>query len=128
MGGKINVAIVGLGRVGSTFLRQLFEHQGGGFSIVAVKELNPDAPGVAFAKKNNIPLYEDDDEIIAMGDKLDIIFNLTGTQKARRELRMSMVRCGNNHTVIVAEIVAFMMWHLIAEGKELPDAHAFKGY
>ncbi|MDT8318388.1 MAG: serine kinase [bacterium] len=128
MSKKINVAIVGLGRIGSTFLEKLLEYKGRGISIVAVAEINAASPGLELARKHGLTIFQDDTEMIDMGDKIDIIFELTGSHKARRDLRMAMVQSSNSHTVIAPEIVAFLIWDLIAKGKELPEAHLLKGY
>ena len=128
MSKRINVAIVGLGRVGSKFLEKLLEHKGHGVSIVAVSELDAASPGVDLARKHGLTIYHDASKIIAMGDSVDVIFELTGDHSAKRDLRMAMVQSSNAHTVIAPEIVAFLIWDLIAAGKELPDAHDLKGY
>ena len=125
---KINVAIIGLGRVGSTFLKKLLLHQSKVISIAAVAEKDLDARGIVMAKKYAIPLYEDIHDIVKMGDGIDVIFDLTGDKLVRQSLRISMVRSRNTHTVIAPEIMAFLLWDLMSKGGKLPDAHAFKGY
>lgn len=127
-GENINIAIVGLGRVGSIFLGKLLEHQSNSLSIVAAIELNTDAPGLAIAHKYGVPVYKDSQKLMDMMDELDIIFDLTGDQGSKRELRMSMIKSSNKQTFIAPEIVAFFIWDLIAAGKELPQLHAITGY
>jgi len=128
MSKKINIAIVGLGRIGSTFLEKLLEHKGHGVSIAAVAEIDASSPGVELARKHGLAIFQDNAKIIEMGDKIDVIFELTGSHEAKRDLRMAMVQSSNSHTVIAPEIMAFLIWDLIAEGQELPDAHVLKGY
>lgn len=127
MGKIINVAIVGLGRVGSTFLKKLVECERKGISIVAVAEKDDNSEGLRLARENGINILGDE-QIIALGNKVDIIFDLTGNNEARRSLRMAMVKSSNAHTVIASEIVAFFTWNLIGEEGGLPDAHEVKGY
>lgn len=127
MSKKINVAIVGLGRVGSTFLQKLVEHESKGISIAAVSEKDQNTAGLQIAKDKGIKIY-DDEKIVDMGEELDIIFDLTGSSEARKRLREAMVRTGNTHTVIAPEIMAFLIWDLISEGGELPGTRGSAGY
>lgn len=124
----INIALAGLGRVGSTFLEKLLEFHGKGISVAATAEPSPDAPGVEIARSKNVPVFIDSNSLVEMGSKIDIIFDLTGNAASKRELRMSMVKSNNGHTVILPEIVAFFVWSLISEGKELPNLRDLKGY
>jgi len=128
MNKTINVALAGVGRVGSTFLEKLLEYHGKGISVVAVAEQSPDAPGVKIARSKDIPVYIDSNDLVEMGDKIDIIFDLTGDYSSKRDLRMAMVKSNNGHTVILPEIVTFFIWDLIAEGKELPNPRKLMGY
>lgn len=124
---KINVAIVGLGRVGSTFLKKLVEFEGKSASIVAVAEKDENALGLKFAVERGIKVCNDQ-QIVDMGDEVDIIFELTGNNEARRSLRMAMVTSDNAHTVIVPEVVAFFVWNLMTDEDRLPEAHIIEGY
>ena len=127
MNSNMNVAIIGLGRVGNTFLEKLINYEGNGVSIVAVSEKDADAPGMKVAKERGIKVC-DDQQILDMGENIDIIFELTGNSEARRNLRMSMVTSKNGHTVIAPETVALFVWNLISKEGVLPDAHTIKGY
>lgn len=125
---SIKVAIVGLGRVGSTFLQKLLEFNDRGVSIVAAAEKDPGAPGVQIARDNGINVYNDADKIVDMGADVDVIFELTGSADARKGLREAMVRTGNTSTVIAPEIMAFLIWNVISEEGALPDVRSTKGY
>ncbi len=54
-----------------------------------------------------------------MGDKIDIIFDLTGIPDVRRELREKLVAAKNGNTVIASETIARFIWSLISDD-ELP--------
>ncbi|MCK5236716.1 MAG: hypothetical protein KAR06_07000 [Deltaproteobacteria bacterium] len=125
---EVSVAIVGLGQVGSTFLDKLATKEGSGVNIVAAAELNSSAPGVESAKSKGIEVHEGTKELVAMGDSVDIIFDLTGNPEAKRNLRSELARSGNQHTVIAPEVVAFLIWDLMGESKEFPGGHTSKGY
>lgn len=123
---KQSIAIVGLGKVGGVFLEELLGQPNQSVEIVAVVERNETA-GLAVAKARNIAVLSID-ELIAMGDELDILFDLTGVATVRQELRDKLRASGNHHTIIATENIARMIWMLIASGAEMPDAHARTGY
>ncbi len=112
---NINIAIVGLGRVGTTFMKQLFDYRERGISIIAVTEKNPDSPGLKFAVQKGILVVADKDDITAMGEKADVIFNLTGDPSIERTMRLAQVKMGNHKTVVVSTVMASLLWKLISE-------------
>jgi predicted homoserine dehydrogenase-like protein len=116
---EIRVAIVGLGRVGSKFLKKLAGMGDQGIKIVAVAERDEDLPGVEFAKKRGITVYSDGKEVIEMGDAVDVIFDLTGDPYAKMELRIMRSKSGSYSTAIAHEALALLTWYLIADDEEL---------
>ena len=123
---KPSIAIVGLDKMGSAFLAELLGQSNEGVEIVAVVEKNNTA-GLALAKARGISNLSID-ELIGIGDKLDILFDLTGVATVRQELRDKLLASGNHHTIIATENIARMVWTLIASGSELPRANANAGY
>ncbi|MES0490963.1 MAG: hypothetical protein ABUK01_13280 [Leptospirales bacterium] len=121
----INIALVGLGIIGGSFLKTLLEHKKPGFEIIAVAEVGY-TPGLVRAKEQEIPIHTLE-EISRMGDSLDIIFDLTGNVKVRQEIRKILASENNNHTTVVPEIVALFFWYAL-EDRPLPDIHENKGY
>lgn len=121
-----SIAIVGLGRVGSIFLEGLLNHDADGAHVVAVSEMG-DTPGKKLAQSRGIPV-QDIDALIAQGDKIDILFDLTGNAKVRQELREKMMSSNNRHTLIATESVAQLIWSLISSEGTLPSGHAKAGY
>lgn len=112
-----NIAIIGLGRIGSAFLSEMLGKTGRGINLVCVSEVF-ETPGKEQAKLAGLKIVHLD-EIVAMGNKIDIIFDLTGIQDVRTELRNKLVSTDNHHTIIASETIARLIWALIAE-KELP--------
>ncbi len=112
-----NIAIIGLGRIGSAFLGEMLDKAGRGINLVCVSEVF-DSPGKAQAKLAGVKIVHLD-EIVAMGQQIDIIFDLTGNQEVRKELRNKLVASDNHHTIIASETIARLIWSLIAE-QELP--------
>lgn len=127
MDGQVRIAIIGLGRVGSTLLKKLFDYGNRGIEVVAVLEKNASSPGLEFAKKEGVMICCNESEITEMGDKVDIIFNLTGLTSVERSMKLAQVKKGNPHTIIVDRTVAELMWRLITE-ETLPEhSHAVAG-
>ncbi|MEO6976356.1 MAG: hypothetical protein ABI144_10885 [Gallionella sp.] len=112
-----NIAIVGLGRIGSAFMSEMLGRSVGRINIVCVSEV-VDTPGKAEAIKAGLKVAKLH-EIVAMGDQIDIIFDLTGIQNVRNELRSKLLESNNNHTIIASETIARLIWSLISQ-KELP--------
>lgn len=123
---KQSIAIVGLGKVGSAFLEELLGQSNEGVEIVAVVENNNTA-GLALAKARGIKNLSID-ELVGMGEDLDILFDLTDVASVRQELRDKLRAAGNRHTIIATENIARMVWTLIAGGADLPGTHAGTGY
>lgn len=116
MSKNINVAIVGAGRVGHTFLEKLLEFSSKGVTVVALADNNAEAAGMKLGAEKGIKLYDNVQAIVDLGDDVDIIFELTGDSGARRDCRMAMVKSENIHTVIAPETIAFLLWNLVTDG------------
>jgi predicted dinucleotide-utilizing enzyme len=120
------VAIVGLGRVGTVFLEEMLHLTGKGIKVAYAAEIN-DTPGKAKAVAAGVKMVTVE-ELIAFGDKVDVIFDLTGSDAARKKLREQLAATNNRHTVLAPEVIARMMWALMS-GKELPSIEGRKrGY
>ncbi len=119
---KQTIAIVGLGKVGSAFLEELLGQSNPSVEIVAVVE-SADTTGRALAKARGIKNLSID-ELIKMGDELDILFDLSDVTAVRQELRDKLRVSGNRHTIIATENIARMIWTLISSGTSLPSAQA----
>lgn len=124
--GKQSIAIVGLGKMGSAFLEELLKQPNDGVEIIAVVEINNTA-GLALAKARGIKSLRMD-ELVAIGDNLDILFDLTGVAAVRQELRDKLHATGNRHTIIATENIARMVWALISSGTDMPSAPVNAGY
>ena len=122
---KISVVIIGLGRVGSILLQELIKHQSKGIDIIAVSEPE-ETPGKILAKSKgikNLPI----EEICRLGEKVDIIFELTGSSEVRQSLRGQLESMKNRHTIIGPETMASLICMILSD-KELPLVHEHTGY
>ena len=110
---KQRIAIIGLGRIGSAFLTQLHKKLGQGLEIVCVAESH-DTPGRQFALQSGLTVCTLDD-VVAFGNGIDVVFELTGLPQVRRELRDKLVASKNQHTVIASESIMRVIWALISD-------------
>lgn len=111
------IAIIGLGRIGASFLLQMLRKSCRGLNLVCVAE-TCDTPGRRQAVEAGLKL-KTLDEIVALGKGVDVIFDLTGLTEVRRELRDKLVASGNRHTVIASESIVRVFWALMSPD-ELP--------
>jgi predicted dinucleotide-utilizing enzyme len=123
---KQSIAIVGLGTMGTAFLKELLGQSNESVEIVAVAEIN-NTTGLVLAKEHGIRNLSID-ELITMNGKLNILFDLTGDETVRKEIRDKLRAAGNYHTIIATDNIARMIWALIASGTELPSTHDYAGY
>jgi predicted dinucleotide-utilizing enzyme len=110
---KQNIAIIGLGRIGSAFLSEMLRKKGGGINLSYAAE-QMDTPGKAKAIAAGIKIVNLDD-IVALGDRIDVIFELTGLPSVRKELREKLTSANNRHTVIASETIVRVIWALISD-------------
>ena len=110
---KQNIAIIGLGRIGSAFLGAMLQKADKGINMVCVAE-RVDTPAKAKAIAAGIKV-KTLDEIVVMGDGIDVIFDVTGLPDVRKELREKLAASGNRHTVIASETIVRVIWSLISD-------------
>lgn len=125
---NVKIVIVGLGRVGSIFLQKMTEQKSRGTKIIGLVDARPDAPVIKIAEEAGIKIYREVRDIVKLGDSVDVIFDLTGSTEVRKALRSGLSESNNKHTVVAPEIMAFLIWDLIASGEAFPSNHAADGY
>jgi len=113
MSKNINVAIIGVGSVGTNILKKLVKYNGDGITVICVVETNHEAPGVEYAKSRGIKVFESSNSIIELGDKIDVVFDFTANLEARSDFVMAMAKSRNSHTAIIPPMVAHFVWNLL---------------
>jgi pyrroline-5-carboxylate reductase len=114
---KQNIAIVGLGRIGSAFLEAMLQKRQRINLVCVAESANTPAKAQADAAGVRIATL---DEIVAMGKDIDILFDLTGMPEVRHELRNKLMTSDNYHTVIASETIARLIWTLVGDA-DLPE-------
>ena len=120
----VKVALLGLGEVGETFAEHFLEkiqENHVKVEIVAAAHHNLESPVALGFIQNGVPVFKDALEVVSMGAKVDIIFDLTGDPELRKKLRVALQETHNQHTVIAPEVVAHLLWNFFGEG-ELPHS------
>lgn len=117
MGEKVRVAIVGGGRAGAPLIEDFLKRPF--IDIVGVADKSPDSPGAVTARANNIFFCEDADVLVAKGDDLDVIIEVSGDPGVKPALRDAFQAQGNRHTVIVTDLVARLILSLAQNSDEL---------
>lgn len=126
MSQKIKVALLGLGSVGQEFAEHFLEIIQEGkkpVEIVAVAHRHLDSPIALGFQHSGVPVYENALDVVKLGEKVDIIFDLTGDPDTRQALRHKLMETNNRHTVIAPEVIAQLMWlffggdQILGEGK-----------
>lgn len=113
-----NIAIVGLGRVGTAFLKKALTSD----CVMTVKAVCEmcDTPGKELADKEEIPIVELN-EIVGLGVGVDVIFDLTGDKNVSQILHQKLAQSGNTYTDVAPIRVSRLIWGLIAGDEYLPD-------
>lgn len=130
MSNKIKVALLGLGSVGETFAEHFLEkiqEQHINVEIVAVASRHLDSPVAMGFAHSNVPVFQDALEVVNLGEKVDIIFDLTGNEDLRKSLRARLQETNNRHTVLAPEVFAHLLWNFFGETTILPQS-AKTGY
>jgi homoserine dehydrogenase len=118
----IRVALLGLGDIGEAFAEQFLakiQEHGAPVEIVAVADHHPDSPVALGFSQSGVPVFRDALEVTSLGDKIDIIFDLTGNSRLRQELRLKLIETRNQHTVIATEVLARLLWHFFEQPLQL---------
>jgi len=120
-----NIAIIGLGKIGAEILEEKLKRKELGLNVSCVAELQ-DTAGRRKAIEAGIPVLSLE-EIIALGDKIDVIFDLSNSHNVRSHLRELLFQSKNLYTVIAPENIAHIIWALMT-GNQVPDAGKNSGY
>lgn len=119
-----NVAIVGLGRVGTRFLEKILSDDDCCLRVRCVTEIG-ETPGRNLAVEKDVPVVSLDG-VVDYGADIDVIFDFTGDRNVTDILCKKLEESCNNHTKVVQDQVARLIWSLIASDDCLPEVRATK--
>jgi len=121
-----NIAIIGLHDLGTQFFKAMINLKEKGVNVLSVSEksFTEGSQAAQDLGIGNLSI----EEVVDMGDQVDIIFDLSGDREIRKELRKTLFSSNNQHTVIAPESVARLMYTMIGN-KPLPETESGKiGY
>lgn len=119
-----NIAIVGLGRVGSRFLEKVIKEDVCCMRVKCVTEIG-DTSGKKLAVENGIKVVSLDG-VVEFGPDVDVIFDFTGDSNVTKALCTKLEDSCNPHTKVVQDRVARLIWSLIGSEDCLPEVKATK--
>lgn len=122
----VRIALAGLGRVGTRFLEAVLEVPPQEIEIRGVAQPG-ETPGKALAAGRGLRVVDDALELLDDKD-LDILFDFTGSEKVRRDLRSELVSRSNRRIVIAPESFAHLVWNVLRRQDNLPEVHDHHGY
>jgi len=123
MSNKVRVALLGLGSVGEEFASNFLEkiqEEHINVEIVAVSNFDTNTAVAMGFSHSKVPVFKNAIDVVNLGDKVDIIFDLTGDPELRKNLRARLQETKNGHTVIAPEVVAHLLWNFFGEKAEMP--------
>ena len=120
-----SIAIVGLGRVGTAFMERILSLHRSNVRIIGVCD-PADTPGKKLAREFGLPVLSLD-ELVDLGSRVDVLFELTGDSKVKIDLRNRYFNSRNSHTVILPEVAAHLIWSLL-DDSDMPDVHEDQAY
>lgn len=107
---KIRIGLIGAGETGTPLLAQLLDASF--VDVVGVADLNDALPGMQLARSRGIKTTNDFMELARLGNGVDILIDVTGVQAVREKLRTFFQESGNQHTIIMHEMIAILMMSL----------------
>ncbi|MEW6243590.1 MAG: methyl-accepting chemotaxis protein [Bacillota bacterium] len=111
----IRVGIVGAGKGGTALLKTLLSVPG--VSVLGIADVNPDAPGIQYAREHNVPSYLDFRALFrASGRK--VIIEATGNERVKSELKAS----APEDAVIVDSEAALLMMETVRVREQALDS------
>ncbi|RME41368.1 MAG: hypothetical protein D6794_00695 [Deltaproteobacteria bacterium] len=119
---RVRVALIGAGRTGTTFLREMLKYDY--VEVLGVSDLEESAPGMQLARERGIETTPDPMELLGLGEKIDILVDLSGDLEFKRRIKDYFERIDNTHTIIMHELIARLCISLATRQNHLlPTVH-----
>jgi len=108
------IALVGAGSGGKAILETLVKMEG--FEIRYVYDINPDAPGMIFAREHGIASLTDDSYSALVSDHgVDLVFEVTGNIDVYRALRTAVMPKG----IVIGSAGTKIIFHLLEDQQNI---------
>jgi len=116
-----NIAIIGLGRIGTSFLKGILAaDESYNLKLVCVVEKN-ETEGKELARQSGISIATLD-ELLELNVGVDVIFDLTGSAAFGEELHRRLAERKNHFTNVAPLNITRLIWALLSD-EYLPSVH-----
>lgn len=117
----INLGLIGGGRTGTPLVEELSKKHF--VNVVGVADLNPESPGMKFARENGIKTITDPLELARMGEQVDILIEVSGDPSLKPEIKKMYAEMGNKRTIILHDLVVRLLLSTIKGTEELVQSY-----
>jgi acetaldehyde dehydrogenase (acetylating) len=121
----VSVAVVGAGETGTPLLEVLLKADF--VNVLGVADLDPEQPGMVLARKHAVRTTGRFLDLAELGNKVDIIIDVTGVPVVRDELRRHLEQSQNSHTILMHERIVMLVLSLIS-GRLIEMKHGEQDY
>jgi len=122
MGDKVRIAVVGGGRTGTPLIQEFLKRPYA--ELVGVADVDPKSPGAQLAQDNGAVFTTDALHFAKMDGEVDLLFEVSGDPTLKRRLKEAFVEAGNQHTIIVHDLVARLVMTVVSGSDDLvPPLH-----
>lgn len=119
---SVRVALLGAGRTGHAFLSEMLSYDY--IEVIGVCDLDEDAPGLELALRHGLMTTLDPMELLSLGERIDILVDLSGDLSQKRQIKDYFERIDNSHTIIMHDLVARLCISLATrQDRLLPTIH-----
>lgn len=122
MAEKINLALIGAGRTGTPLLKELLKYPY--INILGVADADPKAEGIKLAQEHGIPTSTDPMEVLKKGSLIDILVEVSGDPKLKKQIKDNFDQTHNTKTIIMHELIARLLISVCTQqDKLIPSFH-----
>lgn len=127
MSQKVKVGIIGGGETGVSLMMNFMKYKF--IEIVGLADVDENAEGIKVANDFGIMTSRDFNDIVALGKTVDILVDTVGKKDVRTAIRDEMQKSGNQHTIIMPELIVLLLEAMINERDEIKGGkHGFQTY
>ncbi len=127
MSQKVKVGIIGGGETGVSLMMNFMKYEF--IEIVGLADIDENAEGIKVANDFGIMTTRDFNDIVALGKTVDILVDTVGKKEIRTAVRDKMLDSGNQHTIIMPELIVLLLEAMINDREEIKGGkHGFQTY
>lgn len=122
MADRVRIALFGAGRTGTPLLKELLKYRY--VEVVGVADRNVRAAGIRLAAQKNIFTTDKPMEVLKKVGEIDIIIEVTGDKKLKKQLKSHLLKSKNKKTIIMHDLLARLFISVCTKkSKLIPSLH-----